>query len=325
MAWLKIHQSIRQHKKILEAADTLEIAPPYMIGLLTSFWLWALDNVPSGDITGISTKNIARAAGWDGNADDLFNTLVDAGLIDEIESQEDDDTHLYLIHDWEEYAGSLIQQREAEKERSRRRRSTTWSTGGRPADDHPVDHMDDHRSTDKRPPVDHTDDHPVDRQTTAGRVEKSRVEKNNNIYKAPLSASPDSPDDFDDENDGGAMPKMAHERADPTPYAKIMQLYNTICVSFPKIQKIDGARRKAVAARFRSYPDLEYFEKLFKKTEASSFMKGGNSKNWTADFDWIIKASNMCKVLEGKYDNKGGANSDAIPGNKYKLTGFTPA
>lgn len=32
MAWLKIYQSIRQHRKILDAADALEIAPPHMRG-----------------------------------------------------------------------------------------------------------------------------------------------------------------------------------------------------------------------------------------------------------------------------------------------------
>ena len=50
MAWLKIYQSIREHRKILDAADDLEIEPPHMIGLLTSFWLWALDNAPDGDV-----------------------------------------------------------------------------------------------------------------------------------------------------------------------------------------------------------------------------------------------------------------------------------
>ena len=32
MAWLKIYQSIREHRKILDAADDLEIEPPHMIG-----------------------------------------------------------------------------------------------------------------------------------------------------------------------------------------------------------------------------------------------------------------------------------------------------
>ena len=74
MAWLKIYQSIRQHRKILDAADALEIAPPYMIGLLTSFWLWALDNAPDGNVSEISARNIARAAQWDGDVADARYT-----------------------------------------------------------------------------------------------------------------------------------------------------------------------------------------------------------------------------------------------------------
>lgn len=92
-----------------------------------------------------------------------------------------------------------------------------------------------------------------------------------------------------------------------------MQLYNEICVSFSKVQKIDGARRKAVAARFKTYPNIETFETLFRKTEASSFMKGENDRNWRADFDWIMKPTNMCKVLEGKYDDKGGPDNGNEP------------
>ena len=83
MAWLKIYQSIRQHRKILDAADALEIAPPYMIGLLTSFWLWALDNAPDGNVSEISARNIARAAQWDGDADELLQAFISAGLLDQ--------------------------------------------------------------------------------------------------------------------------------------------------------------------------------------------------------------------------------------------------
>ncbi|WP_339060060.1 hypothetical protein [Tepidibacillus marianensis] len=70
--------------------------------------------------------------------------------------------------------------------------------------------------------------------------------------------------------------------------------------------KIEGQRRKAVAARWKTYKELEAFETLFRKTEASSFLKGQNDRNWMADFDWITKPTNMTKVLEGKYDDKGG-------------------
>ena len=62
MAWIQVHQQLKDHRKLLKAADELEVEPAHMLGLLISFWLWALDNTPSGSLEGISNRNIARAA-----------------------------------------------------------------------------------------------------------------------------------------------------------------------------------------------------------------------------------------------------------------------
>ena len=32
-------------------------------------------------------------------------------------------------------------------------------------------------------------------------------------------------------------------------------------------------------------------------------MKGQNNRNWMASFDWLLKDSNMAKVLDGNYDD----------------------
>lgn len=97
---------------------------------------------------------------------------------------------------------------------------------------------------------------------------------------------------------------VGSEEKNPCPFQKIMELYHLHCPSYPKLRAISGNRRKAVSARWREYPDLQTFRDLFIKAEASSFLKGNNDRNWTADFDWLMKPSNMPKVLEGKYDNK---------------------
>ena len=112
MAWLQVHQTLKDHRKLFDAADELEITPPHMMGLLVSFWLWALDNAPKGDLAGITPRMIARAAQWDGEPEKLAETLIRAGWIDENEDG------ALEIHDWYEYAGKLIDQRQAEKERS---------------------------------------------------------------------------------------------------------------------------------------------------------------------------------------------------------------
>ena len=48
MAWLKVDQTLRDHHKICDAADALQVDPAHMTGMMILFWLWAIDNAPSG-------------------------------------------------------------------------------------------------------------------------------------------------------------------------------------------------------------------------------------------------------------------------------------
>lgn len=84
---------------------------------------------------------------------------------------------------------------------------------------------------------------------------------------------------------------------------KVMDLYNTICISFPRMTKLSEARKKAIRARMKQYT-IEDIEKVFRMAESSHFLKGGNDRNWTANFDWMIKDSNMAKILDGNYTDK---------------------
>ena len=87
-------------------------------------------------------------------------------------------------------------------------------------------------------------------------------------------------------------------------YQLIADMYNATCVSFPRLVSLSDSRKKAIKARLNTY-SLDDFESLFHKAEASDFLKGKNDRNWSATFDWLIKDSNMAKVLDGNYDNKG--------------------
>ena len=81
--WLQVHQTLKDHRKLFDAADQLEVEPPHMMGLLVSFWLWALDNAPTGSLVDITPRMISRAAQWDGDPEKLAKTLIRAGWIDE--------------------------------------------------------------------------------------------------------------------------------------------------------------------------------------------------------------------------------------------------
>lgn len=89
---------------------------------------------------------------------------------------------------------------------------------------------------------------------------------------------------------------------------EIAALYNEICVSFPRLRSLSEARRKAIKARLSNGYTVESFKELFQKAEDSSFLKGQNDRNWQATFDWLIKDSNMAKVIDGNYSDERGIN-----------------
>ena len=86
-------------------------------------------------------------------------------------------------------------------------------------------------------------------------------------------------------------------------YQQIADMYNNTCVSFPRLTKLSDARKRAIKARLNTY-SVEDFQKLFTMAEESDFLKGKNNRNWSANFDWLIKDSNMAKVLDGNYTKK---------------------
>ena len=97
------------------------------------------------------------------------------------------------------------------------------------------------------------------------------------------------------------------------PYSDITFLYNSICISFPKLNILSEARKKAIRARCSQY-DTDDFKRLFEMAESSPFLKGSNDRNWRATFDWLIKESNMAKVLDGNYT--GIIQPHGLPGEK---------
>lgn len=105
-------------------------------------------------------------------------------------------------------------------------------------------------------------------------------------------------------------PAAVDASSENCPFSEIQLLWNEICVSYDKLQGIEGARKKAVGDRWKHYKSLDIFRKLFEKAQASSFLKTSSYRGWKADFDWLMKAENFEKALSGKYDN------DRPPQNK---------
>ena len=111
---------------------------------------------------------------------------------------------------------------------------------------------------------------------------------------------------FGDSENGRPDEKIPVER-EQTNYKAVVDSYNSLCKSFPKVTKLSERRRKAIRARLKEY-SLAEIEKAFALAEESEFLKGANNRNWMASFDWIISDSNLPKVLEGKYANRASPN-----------------
>lgn len=101
------------------------------------------------------------------------------------------------------------------------------------------------------------------------------------------------------------------EKKEKTDYKTIVSLFNEICVSYPSVRSLSDSRKKAIKARLAIYTQDD-FKTLFEKAESSEFLKGKNNRNWSANFDWLIKDANMAKVLDGNYDNKNSSGRKEI-------------
>ena len=112
------------------------------------------------------------------------------------------------------------------------------------------------------------------------------------------------------------------EKEEKVDYKQILGLYHSICKSYPSVRSLSEARKKAIKARLNTY-SVEDFKTVFENAENSSFLKGKNDRNWSANFDWLIADKNFVKVLEGNYADKRNGRKEIVPGwmEKRELDG----
>ena len=60
MAWIELHQSLPQHRKLLALRDALGLRTPAALGHMCLLWLWALDNAPDGDLSALPARQLAE-------------------------------------------------------------------------------------------------------------------------------------------------------------------------------------------------------------------------------------------------------------------------
>ncbi len=143
--------------------------------------------------------------------------------------------------------------------------------------------------------------------------EKQNDNDNENDVSYPDSYDESHNDSLNDSFDEPPCKLRMRER-DYLTY--IVDMFNSICTSLPSVRSLSEARKKAIKARLNTYT-IDDFKQCFENAEASSFLKGSNNRNWTATFDWIIKDSNMAKVLDGNYADQPKETQGSFDTNEF--------
>ncbi len=116
MSWIESHQELARHPKTKRLARILHEPEVAVIGRLHCLWWWALDYADGGDLSRMDPSDIADACQWEADADRFIAAMVQVGFLDQA-------TDGLRIHDWDEYAGRLVEKRRQNVERVKRWRA----------------------------------------------------------------------------------------------------------------------------------------------------------------------------------------------------------
>ena len=283
MAWIELHNDFFTNPKLKPLAASLGIEKMLAAAYLARFWSWAIDKIEdeTGEISHLDYEEISAAAGWRKSPEKFVTALISSRWFDSVDGK-------LFIHDWNDYAGQLIRKRKYDRERKRKKsdaipREIPSNSDGIPCD-HPTE---------------------LPAEVVSSTVPNLTVPN----LTVPCILSDDSMSVGTDEPVLDGLNSVEGHAA-VCPYQKIMDIYNTVCISLPKIKTMTEARQTTMRVWWR-YDELtlDAIREFFKRVEASDFLTGRTGSFHGCGFDWIIKSANRQKILEGNYgDTSGGGD-----------------
>lgn len=95
------------------------------------------------------------------------------------------------------------------------------------------------------------------------------------------------------------------------PHGDIVALYHKHLPANPRIKVWDGARQEALRTRWREDPkrqSLAYWDRFLRHVAASPFLtgkvEGVNGRPFLPGLEWLVKAGNFAKIIEGRYHDR---------------------
>lgn len=114
MAWIKIEDTLPDHRKVSKLASLLKIDRDAAVGKLVRLWLWVFNNREDGVIFEDDAETISDVMRYPGKAQKLLDSLATAGFLDPCGDE-------YIVHGWIERMQLLLEKREREKNQTRER------------------------------------------------------------------------------------------------------------------------------------------------------------------------------------------------------------
>lgn len=136
---------------------------------------------------------------------------------------------------------------------------------------------------------------------------RAKALKDKEAALANASVSPQQPEPY---------PEVRVERGKPlsrqtAPNDDCFDHFNAVAarVGWPQVQRLTDARRAALSQRIRDAGGADGWREAIDRAAMSPLLTGQTSRGWRADFDWLCKAANFTKLMEGNYDPRPETNN----------------
>ena len=130
---------------------------------------------------------------------------------------------------------------------------------------------------------------------------RPKTQKTQAFLEKPKKADSVNVNDNVSDNDNDILLKKVRKGSELS--KGVIDYFNGVCVSLPKVIKVTDKRKRLVINREKEY-NKDDIKKVIDLTAESLFLNGSNDRGWTADFDWLMQKQNFIKILEGNYKNK---------------------
>ena len=324
----RISTGLPAHPKTRKLMRRLGPAGPWA---LVCLFLWARDNRPDGDLSGLSDEDIELAANWDGDEGALVAALVEVRFVDGEEGSR-------AVHDWVDHqpwsAGS-----ESRSERARWRAlikhhgreeaaalmpeyAARLAAAPREQDEGIDGAQGKHAAgllvAESSMLV------PAARSAPSPSPSPSPRSKDDSlpgIVSTPAATETDPPDPGAEEPEqdllGVVPPPRRKRETPPCPGQKIADLWDAILLpEAASISQWNDRRARVVGARWKEQAEVEgwktqeeglaWFETIFKACRSSKFLMGKvparpGQLQFKLKFDWFFGAENFIRIIEGDF------------------------